>query len=158
MSVILFSCNKTGKKANEFSNDMDNVKIWGSSSSVVKGFAHSGSYASKLDSVTEFSFGMQTVFENVVNKIPKKINVTLWVYSLRPNPDATVVLSVNSNGQPKYWKNLGLNGVTKAREWTEINASFDVPDNLDIKDGISIYIWNPNKQELYIDDFDISFE
>lgn len=158
MSVILFSCNKTGKKANEFSNDMDNIKIWGSSESIVKGFAHSGSYVSKLDSLTAYSFGMQSVFENILKKTPKKIIVTYWVYSLKPNPDASLVVDVNNNGQPKFWKSSSLKDVSKAKEWTEVISTFDMPANLDIKDEVKIFVWNPNKMELYIDDFNISFE
>ncbi len=158
MAVILFSCSKTGKKANEFTNDMENAKFWSNSSSVVKGFAHSGIYASKLDTANTFSYGFQSVFENILKSTPKKVIVTIWVYSLLPNPDASIVVDINNNGQSKFWKNSALNGVSKAKEWTEVKALFDLPANLDIKDELKIYVWNPNKRDLYIDDLNVSFE
>jgi hypothetical protein len=157
LSLIFLSCGKT-KNTNGFSNDMENVKIWGSSSSVVKGFAHSGSFASKLDSSNMFSFGMQSLVENLSKDKPKEVHVKLWVYSLKPNPDATIVIAINNNGQSRYWKNSALNGVTKAKEWTEVSASFDLPANLDSKDELSVFVWNPKQQDLYIDDLNVSFK
>lgn len=157
LSLIFFSCGKS-KQTNGFVNDMENVKIWGSSESVVKGFAHSGDFACKLDSSTMYSFGMKTLIENVVKSTPKKVKVKLWVYSVLPNPDATIVIAVSNNGQSKYWKNSALNGVIKAKEWTETNAIFDLPANLNAKDELSVFVWNPNKRDVFIDDFDISFE
>lgn len=157
MAVIMSACGKTEKNENEFANDMENVKFWGGPTAVVKGLAHSGSYACKLDSVNIYSYGFQSVFENIGKKIPKKVNITLWVYSMQPDPDATIVIAVNSNGQSKYWQNTGMVGIAKAKEWTEISASFDLPANLDIKDELSVFVWNPNKRELYLDDFKVSF-
>lgn len=158
LPLILFSCGKAGKKANEFSNDMENVNVWSNQATIVRGIAHTGNYASKLDSTAVYSFGFQSLFENVLKNIPKKINVTMWIYAPQANPKATLVVDINSNGKSKYWRNSALNGVTDAKEWKKMSATFDLPSNLDIKDELKIYVWNPDKQELYIDDLDISFE
>jgi len=40
----------------------------------------------------------------------------------------------------------------------EVKASFDLPANLDLKNEIRVYVWNPKKLEFYVDDFNISFE
>ena len=168
LAVILFSCNEREKKVtrytndlekvNEFSNAVGDAKLWGSPESVVKDVAHSGVYSSKLDSSNIFGFGFKSVFENILKSSPEKVNVKVWVYSLMPNPNATIVLDIISNGQSKYWKNAALNGVTKAMEWTECNASFELPSDLNLKDELKIYIWNPKMEKLYVDDYEISFE
>jgi len=158
MSLLLFSCTKTGKKANVFTNDLENAKFWSNSFTLVKGIAHSGTYASKLDTSNIYSFGFQSVLNNILTKTPKKINVTVWVYSLQPNLDGSLVVDINNNGQTVYWNSAGLKAVTKTKEWTEVKASFNLPANLDIKDELKIYVWNPKKFNFYIDDLSITFE
>jgi hypothetical protein len=167
LSVILFSSCNSEKKA-EFTNDLEkvsdsaktvvNAKFWSGPEPVVKGIAHSGVYSSKLDSSNIYSFGFKSDFATALKKTPKRVYVTLWVYSAQPNPDATVVAAINNNGKEIFWKNSAMLGVTTINEWTEISVIFDFPSNLDLKDVLSIFVWNPNKRELYIDDYDISFE
>jgi hypothetical protein len=167
-AIMLFSCGKSGRKAIMFSNDFekvigtsydpDNAKFWGSPVSLVKGVAHSGEYASKMDSSNTYSFGFKSIIKNIKKDAPIKIKVKLWVYAGQPNPDATLVVDINNNGKSKYWKNAALSGVSKGREWTECSASFDIPTNINVNDEVKIFVWNPNMQLLYIDDFEISFE
>lgn len=158
MSIMLFSCSNTEKQEKTITNDMEDAKTWGTASLVVKDVAHSGVYSCKLDSAHIYSAGVQSAFKKILNVLPKEVKVKVWVYSFQPDPDATIVLSVSNNGQTKYWKNSALLGVKNAKEWTEVNAFFELPANLDINDEVSVLVWNPNKQNLYIDDLDVSFE
>lgn len=157
MSVMLFSCSNAGKQI-KITNDMEDSKTWGVSKAVVKDVAHSGDYSCKLDSANAYSTGFQSVFNKIMDVVPKEVKVKIWVYSLQPDPDATIVLSVSNNGQTKFWKNSALLGVKNVKEWTEVRAAFELPANLDIKDEVSVFVWNPNKQKLYVDDLNISFE
>lgn len=159
MTAILFSCNKGKNNGTTFSNDMDNVKMWNNPANVVKGIAHSGNYSCKLDTANIYSFGFNTLLGDALTQMPKKINVSLWVYSLISNPASSLVVEINNNGQQIFWKNADFKTtVSKTKDWTEIKASFDLPTNLNPKDELKIYVWNPKKQELYVDDFNISFE
>jgi hypothetical protein len=167
LSVILFSSCNSGSEA-EFTNDLEkvsdsaktavNAKFWSGPEPVVKGIAHSGVFSSKLDSSNIYSFGFKSDFATALKNTPNRVYVKLWVYSLQPNPDATVVAAISNNGKEKFWKNSALLGVRKVNEWTQVRVIFDFPSDLDLKDVLSIFVWNPNKRELYIDDFDISFE
>lgn len=158
MSVMLFSCNNTEKEVKKITNDMEDAKTWGGESLVVKDVAHLGIYSCRLDSTHVYSSGFQSTFNKILNDVPKKVKVNVWVYSLQPKPDASIVVEVSNNGKSKSWKNSGLEGVLKVKEWTEVSALFDLPSDLDINDQVKIFVWNPNKRVLYVDDLDISFE
>jgi len=159
MAAILVACNNKSKNnGTTFTNDLDNVKMWNNPVNLVKGIAHSGVYSCKLDTSNIFSYGFNSILGDVLTKLPKKVNVSIWAYSLTANPDASIVIEINNNGQQIFWKNAGFNAVTKAKEWMEVKASFDLPANLDLKNEIRVYVWNPKKLEFYVDDFNISFE
>jgi len=159
MVAMIVSCNnKTKNNGNTFTNDLDNVKMWNNPVNVIKGIAHSGNYACKLDTSNIYSFGFNILAGDIFIKAPKKINISLWAYSLTVSPDASIVIEINKNGQQIFWKNAGFLPVTKAKEWIEVKTSFDLPANLDPKSELRIYVWNPKKLDFYIDDFNITFE
>jgi len=158
MIAMLVACNKSKNGETVFTNDLENVKMWNKAPNVVKGIAHSGVYACKLDTANEFSYGFCSLLGDVSTKMPKNIEVSVWAYSQIVNPDACIVIEIFNNEQKVFWKNSGLNAITKAKEWTEVKAHFDLPSNLNPKNEVRVYIWNPKKLEFYADDFKISFK
>ncbi|MCK9616974.1 MAG: hypothetical protein M0R21_03975 [Lentimicrobiaceae bacterium] len=163
ISALLISCGgeKKGNKANVISvgQDLECVDCWANTSSVVKTMAHSGEFACKLDSVAEYSTTFQKTIGGISSKIPKKINVSLWVNSTQPSPDASIVLDINNNGKSVLWLANSFKDVVKnEKEWTEFKSSFKLPPTLKPEDLVKIYVWNNKKLNLFIDDINIEFE
>lgn len=159
---FLFSCSNNDEKKNAIfstTNDMDNSVMWINTNTIVKGTAHSGFFSSKLDSTKEFGIGLGSKFENFNSKLPKKVFVKLWVYSLVPNLDAAIVCDPNINGKSlKYQSYSFVEPIKKANEWIEVKTSFDMPSNITPNTELKVYIWNPKKHLFYIDDMEVWME
>ncbi|MBI5538711.1 MAG: hypothetical protein HY951_01530 [Bacteroidia bacterium] len=161
-SVLIFGCGKKEEKGNEIfstSNNLDANNLWLNTNTIFKGNAHSGLYSSKLDTAAEYGIGINPILKNISDKLPKKITIKCWVYSTVPNLDASIVCNPLLNSQVVDWKNYDFKTiVTKANEWTEITASFDLPKNITLDTELRAFVWNPNKLTFFVDDFEFSIE
>ena len=56
------------------------------------------------------------------------------------------------------WKNYHIkNSNPLIGDWNLIKTSFNIPDNIQTLKLVKIYVWNPGKEPVYIDDIDIEF-
>jgi hypothetical protein len=160
--IFIFACGKTAEKNNSLfsvSNNFDSNVSWINVNTITKGLTHSGIFAAKMDTTIEYGIGIGSKFNDLLDKLPKKVNVHCWVYSNTPNIDATLVCDPTINDQSINWQGLNLKDkIIKAKEWTELTTSFDLPKNITPDTKLLVYFWNPNKLIFYVDDLDISLE
>jgi hypothetical protein len=160
--VILFGCGKKEETSNALfstSNNKDSANFWMNINTITKGTAHTGYYASKLDTLFQFGIGLNPKVKDLTDKTPKKVTVKCWVYSTTPNLEASIVCDPIINGEKLGWKNFDFKPVIKkANEWTEVIATFDLPKNITPDTELGVYIWNPNKLMFFVDDFEFSIE
>ncbi len=162
VSVLLISCGKTEEKKNfiwETSSNLDANNFWINSVTLTKGNAHSGLFSSKIDTLIEYGIGIAAKFNDLSEKLPKKVNVHCWIYSTVPNLDAGLVCDPNNNGQSLNWQSFNLQPIIqKANEWTEFKTSFDLPEEITPDTELKLFFWNPKKMTYYVDDLEISLE
>ena len=161
-TVMLFACGKTDEnKSGLFSasNNFDLSSSWINTQTIVNELSHSGKFSSKMDSTQEYGIGIRAKFNELTDKLPKKVNVHCWIYSKSPVLEATLVCDPTINEQSISWQGLDLKTkITKANEWIEFNHSFDLPKNITPDSKFLVYFWNPKKVIFYVDDLDISLE
>lgn len=116
-------------------------------------------YCSKVDSANEYSFGFRKLINEISFSPIKRIKVGVSVKL----EDITkkcmlVVVIVGPNNENIFWSGHDLNPmVSEANKWCTIDVEDVLPEYK--ADGASacIYVWNPNKNVAYIDNFEIKF-
>lgn len=85
------------------------------------------------------------------------VRVLLKVFDI--NDDASIVFSINHGDQNYFWSGLNLKSfVSKTGVWSPCYYSVRLPELKSADDKISIYIYNPQKKNIFIDDFSILIE
>lgn len=167
LAMLITSCNSgnseksTPAQTKVIETSIENVdslanapnSSWKNLKTVVEGVAHSGNFSSKIDSVNQFSLVFEDKLSNLNEGFPKSINYSAYACALKPNTKVLVVVSVNSD---KFYKAYAMDTLfTTLNEWKQINATFELPDNLNSDDILKAYVWNKNIGELLIDDFKV---
>lgn len=67
--------------------------------------------------------------------------------------DASLVFNVNRGDSSVYWRGTNVKPYFTENNWYQVIFVFEKPKNLLPTDQVLIYFWNPNKQDLFIDDF-----
>ncbi|MEI6123085.1 MAG: hypothetical protein WCQ95_05585 [Bacteroidota bacterium] len=139
------------------SNDLENTG-WINQYTLVKDVAHSGKISSKIDSITQYSFGYSEKFKNISDTLPKSVDFSVWVYFPQTGINGSLVYSIDSVGKNIFWKGIPLkDSVKAANQWKEIKTNIELPRKIMPTDKISIYVWNPDKKTFYVDDMKIIF-
>ena len=173
IAMLLSACsgnvsNKTDKKNTEnsisFTNDMENasakIPMWLNENTVGEGEAHSGKFSCMMDETREYSYSFVAYFNNISDKLPKKVLLNAWLYSTVENPDISFVIGIDSSSKQIFWNSAVVKkDVPLANVWTEVNYSFDINPNKPIgkNDKVTILLWNLNKLKVYYDDATITF-
>lgn len=125
---------------------MDSIRI--DSSLLVRQPVHSGQFAYRLDSITEFSPAIETTVSRLYNNT-RFLVVSFWGWHL-DNPDAQLVLSFE--GEVKNWSSAILGNFTKSGKWGRAVLVKKLPAGVQPGDPVKVYVWNPGKRLVYIDD------
>lgn len=123
--------------------------------------AHSGNYVSLMDTSSLYSFTFKRkigdIKDDSIRRI--KVEVSAWVYTIKPVIKSNLVFSVDSNGKTISWNGINLTTmVREPRTWTFVKAMFSMPKNATPENVLSAYFWNTDKCDtLMIDDFEVKF-
>jgi hypothetical protein len=174
--MVLFGCSNSSQNSTPTSaksdqnqvvitNDMENasamVPSWINEKTVVKmenGKAHSGEFVSKVDDKNLYTYAYGEIFQNISDKLPKKVTVNGWVSSPDASKNLGIVMDVNDNGAPQIWKSYSLTNVVEGPDkWFEFTAYFSI--DKPIKPNMQIKIYGYSGEKLaYFDDLKITFE
>lgn len=176
--ILLYGCSNSNQNQGQqeaaapvdqnqvvITNDMENaaaiIPSWINEVTVVKmenGKAHSGEFVSKVDDQTLYSYAYREYFENINQKLPKRIVVNGWVNSPDPAEGLGIVMDVNENNELRMWKSYSLTkSVETPNAWYEFTAYF--PIDKPIKPNYQVKLFGfSGKKTAYFDDFKITFE
>lgn len=168
-AIVLTSCggNKDKKTGDStiltFATNLENIDslaiivpaTWKNLNTVTDTLAHSGKYASKIDSVSEFSLVYENRLGNISGSLPTKIKITAFGCSLQPDSKAIIVCSVSND---KFYSGTPVDSLfSTTNEWKEIKAEFTLPENLSADDVIKAYVWNKKVGTFLVDDMKLEF-
>jgi hypothetical protein len=174
--LVLFGCSNSNQNQTPaaaqpeqnqvvITNDMENaaamIPSWIFEKTVVKmenGPAHSGEYVTKVDGKDIYSYAYRENFENINQKLPKRVILNGWVNSPDPAKGLSVIMDVNENNVSKIWKAFSLTKTVETpNEWHEFTAYFPIDKPIQANYQIKLYAYSGMKT-AYFDDFKITFE
>jgi len=115
----------------------------------------SGSFS---NNIPEFSSSFEYVFDSVYNKNPKTLIVDADFNCLLKVKNQAQLIVVLEKGGDEYHREIRLfNHFMKSIDhWWPVNFEIFINNEIIKPDSkLIIYLWNPNKKEMYIDDFKI---
>ncbi len=176
VGLFVYGCSNSGQKTapaaaqpeqNQvvITNNMENaaamVPSWINEKTVVKmenGKAHSGEYVTRVDANDVYSYAYRENFQNISEKLPKRVIVNGWVNSTVIDKAISIIVDINEDNKSFFWKAYSLNEtIKKANEWTEFTAYFTIDQPIKKNQQIKIFAFGGGKT-AYFDDFRITFE
>jgi hypothetical protein len=161
--VMFVSCSEKNKPVEHepgtilVANDLENM-AWINLQTLSKDVAHSGRFSSRLDSLTEFSFGYSNTFSNLSDTLPFSVDVSLWIYYPELKINSSLVISIDSVNKNIFWKGIPLiDSIKTANQWQKINVTFELPKKIMPTDQLRIYVLNNEKRKFYMDDLSLLF-
>ena len=68
-------------------------------------------------------------------------------------------MSIDLEGKNINWQGIPQEGKLKEiNKWVKVNDTFEIPANIESKDVLSLFVWNTSKEEILVDDFEITVE
>lgn len=62
---------------------------------------------------------------------------------------------VNSNNESVAWSGSKFQHYLEPGKWGKVFLNFTMPDDISDDDILKIYVWNPGRNTVYLDDFEI---
>ncbi|MEO6903166.1 MAG: hypothetical protein ABI315_08430 [Bacteroidia bacterium] len=154
--TFLASCSK--KNPTIYENDTEPHEWIGQTSITQVANSHSGKSASLIDSLNPYSLGLQKKIKDINGGKFKTIIFSYWVFIKSDSIKAYTVLSVDYEGKNLNWEGHPLKDKIKERnKWVQVNETFTLPPTAEPDNNITLYVWNPLKEEVLIDDLRIVF-
>lgn len=155
--AIAFLTGCSEKKQAIYENDADGHEWINQQSIKDVPNPHSGSAVSIIDSAHSFSVGLCKTIENIgIGKI-KEVHFSYWVNMKSNQAKASTVISVDFNGKNVHWDGHPVK-VTELNKWTLIDETFTLPENVELNNQLSAYVWNNSKEEILVDDLRIKLK
>lgn len=106
-------------------------------------------------------FGVEYKLEKIgfnTNKLFLKFNLQRSEPAINSSENATIVVTVLSpNGKTKHRQNFKLNDTpsTTCCLWKKYYYQVTIDGKMNSNDKLMVYVWNKDKKEFYIDDFNV---
>ena len=89
----------------------------------------------------------------------RKATVKIKVQFTSDPGETLLVISIDSCGKNKYWNACSLkNFIQPGKDWPEVKFTSFLPLHSPLNDEITIYTWNKDKKEFYLNDIRILLE
>lgn len=139
---------------NNFESD---YKFWSKSKITTDTISYSKNYSCFISKETEYSTTFNTNFNSIFKNNSEIISTSIKFYNPDSKCNAFLVLSIENRNKTVMWYSVNLNDfINKNKKWQTANLIIQI-DNIyyPFNKEVKVYIWNPNKEEFFIDDFSI---
>jgi len=122
--------------------------------------AHSGKFSSKIDSTYQYSVAYKELLKNMKAEDLTKIRYSAYVLVETVPSSVTLVGAIGDGiNKPIGWVGVDVKDKIKnPDEWTKIEGEIAVPENYADNIKFGCYLFSPNKEVAYVDDFEIIVE
>ena len=150
--VILYSKSSIDRKAH-FSASYLTHSNWDVNKSLLQDSVfYSDSLAFHQNPKTEYALTYRDTLKNLVQANANCLTMSAQLLSENP-VEVNLVLSVSRADSTVYWRGTSVAPYYEENKWSQFLYVFQKPDDLLPSDLVTIYFWNPKKQNLYIDEF-----
>jgi len=156
--ILIYSCSEKKEFLTTFKGSIDGGD-WINPNTIGKFYGYTGDYCSKIDTVNQYSYGFRKTISEFSQNPIKKIKVSVWVKLEDLSKKTPLVISVTGKDNKNiYWAGHDVNpSIKEANKWFKFEVNDSLPDFDPNGAHIETYVWNPNKNVAYVDDFEISF-
>jgi len=117
--------------------------------------AHSGSFSEKMEKV-EYGVGFKSASSELKFSSDEMLKAEAWFYSSDSIGDAALVISFTKNNEVVLYNAMLLRNFYRGKNtWTRTILFSEIPKG-DYE--LSVYVWNPKKENFYVDDISIKAE
>lgn len=156
----MLSCSTRAKKANRFYFDYEQAAGW-TDVQLEQGFARSGRYCEVVTADKVYSHTFILTLAEAGPASLKKVQANVWIAAPEIQQDITLVIDLFSPALEKsikhMYKNIPASELQGAGGWRNYTAELDIGEITDGSVMAKVYVWNPNAQKCFLDDFEISF-
>lgn len=143
----------------EFFNDCEGGTPWGQSHTISDEKAYSGKFASRVVAGNEYSITWEYPLSKIPDSLKNSINLSFRFFKAYKIEQATLVIEAQGEQTGNYWLGFKLDQVANANnQWRLFKKTLTMDDRLRRANLIKIYVYNPTKMKLYVDDFRIQLE
>jgi len=140
-------------------NNFDAGLMWGGSeANLDSNIVYSGKFSYKLDAANEYSPAFKGSLADFNIGKSDQIKVSLMAFSPDSLTNMPIVISVENAAKGGYiWASSHIENFIVPQKWGQAFFNFEMPEFLSPDDILKIYIWNPEKKVIYLDDIEIGF-
>ncbi len=127
------------------------------------GLAYNGKFVGVLDSLNEFSPGLDAVSGKIF-KVPSKpycrVSIMIFDSTIGASNEGYFVASIDSfDHRHNFWYGFRLNDIPRyiQGKWQRETYGFNLPEITNPAAKIKMYVWDPRRKTFYIDDLQIEF-
>ena len=113
---------------------------------------YSDSLAFHQNPKTEYALTYRDTLKNLVQANANCLTISAQLLS-ENSVEVNLVLSISRADSTVYWRGTSVAPYYEENKWSQFLYVFQKPDDLLPSDLVTIYFWNPKKQNLYIDEF-----
>jgi len=143
-------------------NGFENKETWDKDTSILsRENVWQGKYAAKLDAADEYGPAFAKRISLMTDSSFRRVQVSLWAYATGIYKDAQIVATINfkddENQQYEnyFWLSSKFEYFIDPNKWGQVFFSFNLPELRSRNDELKLYVWNPDKKALYIDNFEV---
>ncbi|MBI9066760.1 MAG: hypothetical protein JEZ09_05665 [Salinivirgaceae bacterium] len=146
------------KLKTHFFHDCEISENWGQMNTISSEKSFSGNHSSKTGMGNDFSLTLEHSVKSIPDSLFNTISVKAYIYQKAKNEEAKLVCEVKGEFIDNYWGGVFIKDLCSLEnEWKKIEYNFKIPRDKKNADLIKIYIYNPTKKEIYVDDLRIDF-
>jgi len=140
-----------------FFHDGKTQESWSQSNSISDEQSFSGGLSSKVCWSMPYSLTMEWPITQIPKTNLNKVHVEAVAFASSLNNQAHLVVEVEGNELYYKAQEPLENYILKTNLWGEFSIDFNLPENIYDYETLKVYIHNPSKEPVYIDDIDIRF-
>ncbi|MCF6364848.1 MAG: hypothetical protein L3J35_01470 [Bacteroidales bacterium] len=130
---------------------------WGQMQTISTEQFFSGKTSSKTGNGENFSLTFEWGVKNIPDTI-KTVNIKCKIFQTVKDGNIKLAIEVRGDSINNIWHTKSISSfVQNINSWENFEYAYSVPKEFFSGDLIKIYIYNPTKNIIYVDDFEINF-
>lgn len=159
--IFLLSIFNISLKAQNFYNDFEttpDLAVWKHNLRVFDSLAFNGDFVCRCPENLEYAFEIDFHINDSLKNHNLLFSFDMMLRSV-DIPDASFVVSIKKDKKNVFWRSFPLSkGFDAKNIWYNNSFEILIPQDV-LKDAwISCYIWNPNHDDFFIDNFKLQLE
>jgi hypothetical protein len=140
-----------------FFNSCDNsCEVWEQMHTITSELAYSGNKSSRTGTGNDFSITWEYPLKVIPDSLKQNIAIELMLNQKSLNHDAKLI--IEAHGSSFNFSRVGFDvkdDIKEVNQWVKYSKTFTIPDSIKQADLMKIYIYNPSREKIYVDDFRI---